>query len=208
MFTDLISALTEFNADKSAVEVGRLLDSGVDPFEIIENGLMRAMDIVGTKFQEGTYFLPELLLAAKAVEACSALIRPLLTADQQHARGTIVVGTVAGDIHDLGKNLIISTLESAGFRVIDLGVDVPLETFVDTIRREKAKILALSALLTVTMVRMEEIIQALRNDSELKDVKVMVGGAPVDQNYADSIGADAFGENALEAMQKARQLAS
>ncbi len=208
MFTDLISALTEFNADKSAAEVGRLLDSGVDPFEIIENGLMRAMDIVGTKFQEGTYFLPELLLTAKAVEACSALIRPALTADQQHARGTIVVGTVAGDIHDLGKNLIISTLESAGFRVIDLGVDVPLETFVDTIRREKAKILALSALLTVTMVRMEEIIQALRNDSELKDVKVMVGGAPVDQKYADSIGADAFGENALEAMQKARQLAS
>jgi methanogenic corrinoid protein MtbC1 len=92
--------------------------------------------------------------------------------------------------------------------VIDLGVDVPLETFVETIRNEKAKILALSALLTVTMVRMEEIIQALRNDPELNDVKVMVGGAPVDQKYADSIGADAFGENALEAMQKARQLAS
>ena len=150
----------------------------------------------------------EALLAARAVEACSALIRPLLTADQQHARGTIVVGTVAGDIHDLGKNLIISTLESAGFRVIDLGVDVPLETFVKTIRTEKAKILALSALLTVTMVRMEEIILALRNDPELKDVKVMVGGAPVDQKYADAIGADAFGENALEAMQKARELAS
>ena len=208
MFTDLISALTGFNADKSAAEVEKLLDSGVDPFEIIENGLMQAMDIVGTKFEEGTYFLPELLLAAKAVEACSALIRPVLTADQQHARGTIVVGTVAGDIHDLGKNLIISTLESAGFRVIDLGVDVPLETFVETIRNEKAKILALSALLTVTMVRMEEVIRALRSDPELKDVKVMVGGAPVDQKYADSIGANAFGENALEAMQKARQLAS
>ena len=207
MFTDLISALTEFNADKSAAEVGRLLDSGVDPFEIIENGLMRAMDIVGTKFQEGTYFLPELLLAAKAVEACSALIRPLLTADQQHARGTIVVGTVAGDIHDLGKNIIISTLESAGFRVIDLGGDVSLETFVKTVRREKAKILAMSALLTVTMIRMEEVIQVMRRDPELKDVKIMVGGAPVDQKYADTIGADAFGENALEAMQKARQLA-
>ncbi len=130
MFTDLISALSEFDADKSAAEVKRLLDEGVDPFEIIENGLMQAMDIVGTRFEAGTYFLPELLLAAKAVEACSALIRPVLTADQQQARSTIVVGTVAGDIHDLGKNLIISTLESAGFRVIDLGVDVPLETFV------------------------------------------------------------------------------
>jgi 5-methyltetrahydrofolate--homocysteine methyltransferase len=206
MFTDLITALTEFNADKSTEEVVRLLDAGVDPFEIIENGLMQAMDIVGNRFEEGSFFLPELLLAAKAVEACSALIRPLLGAEQQRARGTIVVGTVAGDIHDLGKNLIISTLESAGFRVIDLGVDVPQETFIETIRREKAKILAMSALLTVTMIRMEEIIQALRSDPELKDVKIMVGGAPVDQKYADAIGADAFGENALEAMQKARML--
>jgi len=208
MFTDLISALTEFNTDKSAEEVQKLLDSGVDPFEIIENGLMQAMNIVGTKFEEGTFFLPELLLAAKAMEACSTLIRSVLTADQQLARGTIVVGTVAGDIHDLGKNLIISTLESAGFRVIDLGVDVPEEIFVETVRREKAKVLALSALLTVTMVRMEEIIQALRSDPELSDVKVIIGGAPVDQKYADTIGADAFGENALEAMQKARMLAS
>ena len=208
MFTDLISALTELDADKSTGEVQKLLDSGIDPFEIIENGLMQAMDIVGRKFEEGTFFLPELLRAGIAVEACSALITPVLTEDQQVARGTIVVGTVAGDIHDLGKNLIISTLTSAGFRVIDLGVDVPLETFVETVRREKAKILALSALLTVTMVRMEEIILALRNDPELKDVKVMVGGAPVDQTYADTIGADAYGENALDAMQKARQVIS
>jgi len=208
MFTDLISALTEFNVDTSTAEVQKLLDSGVDPFDIIENGLMQAMDIVGKNFEEGSFFLPELLLTAKAVEACSALIQPVLTPDQQLLRGTIVVGTVAGDIHDLGKNLIISTLESAGFRVIDLGVDVPSQTFVETVRREKAKILAMSALLTVTMVRMEEIIQTLRNDPELKDVKVMVGGAPVDQKYADTIGADAYGANALEAMQKARQLAA
>jgi 5-methyltetrahydrofolate--homocysteine methyltransferase len=208
MYTDLITALTRLDADKSTAEVLKLLDAGVDPFEIIENGLMQAMNIVGNRFEAGSFFLPELLLAAKAVEACSALIRPLLAAEQQRARGTIVVGTVAGDIHDLGKNLIISTLESAGFRVIDLGVDVPQETFIETIRREKAKILAMSALLTVTMIRMEEIIQALRRDPELKDVKIMVGGAPVDQKYADSIGADAFGENALEAMQKARMLAS
>jgi 5-methyltetrahydrofolate--homocysteine methyltransferase len=208
MYTDLITTLTRLDADKSTAEVLKLLDAGVDPFEIIENGLMQAMNIVGNRFEAGSFFLPELLLAAKAVEACSALIRPLLAAEQQRARGTIVVGTVAGDIHDLGKNLIISTLESAGFRVIDLGVDVPQETFIETIRREKAKILAMSALLTVTMIRMEEIIQALRRDPELKDVKIMVGGAPVDQKYADSIGADAFGENALEAMQKARMLAS
>ena len=206
MFTDLISALTEFNVDASTAEVQKLLDSGVDPFDIIENGLMQAMDFVGKNFEEGSFFLPELLLAAKAVEACSALIQPVLTPDQQLLRGTIVVWTVAGDIHDLGKNLIISTLESAGFRVIDLGVDVPPQTFVETVRREKAKILAMSALLTVTMVRMEEIIQTLRNAPELKDVKVMVGGAPVDQKYADAIGADAYGANALEAMQKARQL--
>jgi methanogenic corrinoid protein MtbC1 len=145
MFTNLIDALTRPDADRSTEEVAKLLDAGVDPFEIIENGLMQAMDIVGSRFEEATFFLPELLLAAKAVEACSALIRPLLAAEPQRARGTIVVGTVAGDIHDLGKNLIISTFESAGFRVIDLGVDVPLETFVESVRREKARILAMSA---------------------------------------------------------------
>ena len=208
MFTELINALTRLDAERSTEVVAKLLNAGVDPFEIIENGLMQAMDIVGSKFEKGTFFLPELLLAAKAVEACSALIKPLLAAEQQRVRETIVVGTVAGDIHDLGKNLIISTFESAGFRVIDLGVDVPLETFIETVRREKAKILAMSALLTVTMVRMEEVIQAVRSDPELKNVKVMIGGAPVDQKYADTIGADAFGENALEAMQKVRVLAS
>jgi corrinoid protein of di/trimethylamine methyltransferase len=207
MFDDLISALIDVDAEKAAAKVAALLRAGVDPFEIIENGIMPGMETVGRKFEEGSYFLPQLLLAAKAVEACTALITPLLNADQSRSKGTIVVGTVAGDIHDLGKNLVISTMESGGFRVIDAGVDVPSEQFVEIARREKAEMIALSALLTTTMTRMEEVIKALHGDPELRYVKVMVGGAPVDQKYADQIGADAYGENALEALYKARELA-
>jgi len=200
--------LIDVDAARAGAEVRKLLDDGVDPFAIIENGIMQGMEAVGQRFEAGSYFLPQLLLAAKAVAACSALIKPLLTADQHRSRGIIVVGTVAGDIHDLGKNLVISTMESGGFRVIDAGVDVPLEEFAEIVRKEQADILALSALLTTTMVRMEEIIQALRADPAFRRVKVMVGGAPVDQSYADRIGADAYGKNALEALYKARELIS
>ena len=206
MFDNLISALIEVNAERAGIEVGKLLDDGVEPFEIIENGIMQGMEAVGRKFEEGSYFLPQLLLAAKAVEACSAIIKPLLEADQQLSKGTIVVGTVAGDIHDLGKNLVIRTLESGGFRVIDAGVDVSVEQFVDVARQEKADMLALSALLTTTMTRMATLIKTLRMDPELRHVKVIIGGAPVDQKYADQIGADAYGETALAALHKAREL--
>jgi methylmalonyl-CoA mutase cobalamin-binding domain/chain len=166
------------------------------------------MDIVGEKFQSGEYFLPELLLAAKAVEACSSFVKPLIKGDMGRNKGTIVMGTVSGDIHDLGKNIVITTMESGGFRVVDAGVDVTVDAFINAVRTEKARILGMSALLTVTMVKMEEVIKALRDESDLSHVKVMIGGAPVDQEFAERIGADAYGKDARDALVKAREWAS
>lgn len=206
MFSDLISALSRVDEEKARAEVEGLLQKGVAPFEIIEKGIMAGMAEVGQKFEKGEYFLPELLLAARAVETCTDLLRPFITADQYRSRGVIVIGTVAGDIHDLGKNLIVRVLQSAGFQVIDLGVDVPVERFVEAARLEKADMVAMSALLTVTMVQMEQVIKALRADPELKRVKVLVGGAPLDDLYASKIGADAYGKDLVDALKKTREL--
>ena len=206
MYTKIIKALSDLDREKATKEVEKLIADGVDPFGIIENGIMKGMDLVGERFEEGYYFLPDLILAGHIVQACSSIVKPLLGNNQRSDKGTIVIGTVSGDIHDLGKNIVIRTLESAGFRVVDTGVDVPVERFVEAVRNEKALLLGMSALLTVTMVEMEKVIKVLRSDADLKNVKVMVGGAPLDQEYADKIGADAYGRNAREALIKAREL--
>ena len=206
-FRSLVRALSTVDQEGSLNEVQKLLKAGVEPFEIIERGIMQGMDIVGEKFQSGEYFLPELLLAARAVEACSSIVKPLIKGEQNRIKGTIVMGTVAGDIHSLGKDIVITTLESGGFRVVDAGVDVPADEFIKAVRTEEARILGLSALLTVTMVKMEEVIKALHDESDLAHVKVMIGGAPVDQQFAESIGADAYGKDARDALLKARELA-
>ena len=206
-FGSLVKALSNLDHQESLNEVQKLVSAGGDPFEIIEKGIMAGMDIVGEKFQSGEYFLPELLLAARAVEACSSIVKPLIKGGQGRRKGTIVMGTVAGDIHDLGKNIVITTLKSGGFRVVDAGVDVPVDEFIKAVRTEEARILGLSALLTVTMVKMEEVIKALHDESDLAHVKVIIGGAAVDQQFAESIGADAYGKDARDALLKARGLA-
>jgi 5-methyltetrahydrofolate--homocysteine methyltransferase len=208
MYNDLVKAIVDLETEKAREEVKKLVEAGADPFEIIQQGVMQGVEIVGDKFQKGEYFLPDLLLTAQTVDACSSILKPLLTGDKSRSMGTIVVGTVAGDIHDLGKNIVISTLESGGFRVVDVGVDVPIEKFVEAVRREKADILGMSALLSVTMVEMGKVIKALRAEPELAHVKVMVGGAPLDEQYARSIGADAYGRDARDALIKARELAA
>jgi len=205
MFSKIVKALSDLDREKATQEVENLIAEGVDPFKIIQNGIMQGMDLVGERFEKGYYFLPDLIRAGHIVDACSLLVKPLLKSNQSSDKGVIVVGTVAGDIHDLGKNIVISTLESAGFTVVDIGVDVPVERFVEAVRGEKALLLGMSALLTVTMVEMEKVIEALRSDSDLKDVKIMVGGAPLDQEYADKIGADAYGKDARQALMKARE---
>ena len=207
MFDDLVAALSRGNREKSLSEVNRLLAQGVDPFAIIEQGLMEGMELVGQRFETGEYFLPELLLAGRVIEACTAILKPLLPTDGTGEKGSIVLGTVAGDMHDLGKNIVANTLASAGYRVVDVGVDVPAERFLEAVREEKASVLCLSALLTVTMVEMKKVIDALRGDPELKGVKVLVGGAPLDEEHARKIGADAYGRDARHALLKVRELA-
>ena len=206
MFSKLVKTLSDLDREESVQEVKKLVKQGVDPFNIIQSGIMQGMDIVGERFESGEYFLPDLLRAANAVQACSSIVKPLLKGDQISNQGTIVIGTIAGDIHDLGKNIVVATLESGGFKVVDIGVDVPVEKFIEAARKEEASILAMSALLTVTMVDMGKVIEALRSEPDLKNVRVIVGGAPLDQEYANKIGADAYGRDARQALIKAREL--
>jgi len=207
MFSKIVDALSQLDRERAIQETEKLIKEGVDPFEIIQKGIMPGMDIVGERFETGHYFLPDLIRAGHIVDGCSALVKPLLKSGQEEEKGTIVMGTVSGDIHDLGKNIVISTLESAGFNVVDIGVDVPVQRFVEAVRTEKAVLLGMSALLSVTMVEMEKVIRALRDEPDLKDVKVIVGGAPLDQTYADKIGADAYAKDARQALIKAKALA-
>ena len=206
MFSKLVKTLSDLDREESVQEVKKLVKQGVDPFNIIQSGIMQGMDIVGERFESGEYFLPDLLRAANAVQACSSIVKPLLKGDQISNQGTIVIGTIAGDIHDLGKNIVVATLESGGFKVVDIGVDVPVEKFIEAARKEEASILGMSALLTVTMVDMGKVIEALRSEPDLKNVRVIVGGAPLDQEYANKIGADAYGRDARQALIKAREL--
>jgi 5-methyltetrahydrofolate--homocysteine methyltransferase len=164
------------------------------------------MDEVGKRFECEDYFVPELLLSGRAMKASMDLLRPLLAQSGIEPAGRVVIGTVKGDLHDIGKNLVACMLEGGGFEVIDLGADVAPEVFVETARARKAKLVALSALLTVTMNSMRTTIQAFQNAGLRDQVKVMVGGAPVTQQFADEIGADGFGENASAAVALARKL--
>ena len=189
-------------------EVQRAVDNGVDLNRLINDALISAMDIVGKKFAGGEIYIPEMLVSATTMKRGLDIIKPLLQSGEAEYRGTILMGTVKGDLHDIGKNLVMMMLEGAGFRVIDLGVDVKIENLIDTLRKENADILGLSALLTTTMPEMKKVIDALKEAGFRDKVKVIVGGAPIDQGFADQIGADGYGADAAEASQLARRLAS
>jgi corrinoid protein of di/trimethylamine methyltransferase len=179
---------------------------GVEPLAIVTGCLVPAMDEVGRLFECEEYFVPEMLLSARAMKASMDILRPLLAAAGTEPVGRVAIGTVKGDLHDIGKNLVGAMLEGGGFEVIDLGADVSAERFIEAITKSNANLVALSALLTVTMPAMKTIIEALRNAGVREKVKVMVGGAPVTQQYADSIGADGYGESAGAAVALARRL--
>jgi 5-methyltetrahydrofolate--homocysteine methyltransferase len=186
-------------------EVQRAVDSGTDLNLLINDALISAMDIVGKRFADGDIYVPEMLVSAKTMKQGLDIIKPLLTAGEAEHRGTIVMGTVKGDLHDIGKNLVIMMMEGAGFRIVDMGVDVKIEDLIDTVKKEEADVLGLSALLTTTMPEMQKVIVAL-DEAGLRDqLKVIVGGAPIDQRFADEIGADGFGADAVEAVQLARE---
>lgn len=177
-----------------------------DPMELVSKHMIPAMDEVGRRFECSEYFVPELLLSARAMKNALELIRPLLAASGAQPVGRVVIGTVKGDLHDIGKNLVASMLEGSGFEVKDLGTDVAPEKFVNAVQESKAQIVCLSALLTVTMPSMKTTIAALENAGIRNQVKVMVGGAPVTAQYAQQIGADGFGENANSAVTLARKM--
>jgi 5-methyltetrahydrofolate--homocysteine methyltransferase len=182
------------------------LAEGADPLEMISGYMVPAMSEVGRRYECEEYFVPELLLAARAMKGSLELIRPLLAARGVEPAGRVVIGTVKGDLHDIGKNLVASLLEGGGFEVVDLGSDVAPEKFVQAVRDRNANIVCLSALLTVTMPAMKATMEALKNAGVRDRIKVMIGGAPVTQQYADEIGADGYGENASVAVTLARRL--
>jgi corrinoid protein of di/trimethylamine methyltransferase len=194
------------NAKKAAEVTKNALAANANPSELVQKFMIPAMDEVGRRFECNEYFVPELLIAARAMKSALELITPHLVAAGAEPMGRVVIGTVQGDLHDIGKNLVASMLEGGGFQVIDLGVDVPAEKFVEAAKEKDGTILALSALLTTTMTMMKTVIEALDKAGIRSKVKVMVGGAPITQQYANEIGADGFSDNASAAVAVARKL--
>ena len=186
--------------------VQETLDEGVEASKILDT-MISAMDVVGENFKNGTIFVPEMLIAAKAMKKGVEVLKPHLATGAAGALGKVIIGTVAGDLHDIGKNLVAMMIESAGFEVIDLGVDVPVEKFLTAYEENPGtKIIACSALLTTTMPALQETVTALNAAPWRSQVKVMVGGAPITQEFADKIGADAYTPDAASAAKKAKEL--
>jgi corrinoid protein of di/trimethylamine methyltransferase len=202
----LYDAILVGNAKVAKETTEKALAEGIDPQKLVQQQMIPAMDEVGRRYEANEYFVPELLIAARAMKASLELIRPLLVAKGAEPAGRVVVGTVKGDLHDIGKNLVAAMLEGAGFEVIDLGVDVSPEKFINAAKDKKARIIAMSALLTTTMVSMKTTLDALRSSGMRDQFKVMIGGAPVTQKYAEEIGADGYSTNANGAVALARKL--
>lgn len=194
-------------AKKVAPAVEAALEEGCRPVDILNEGMISAMDEVGAKFKNGEIFVPEMLVAAKAMKNGVAVLKPHLASGEAGAAGKVIIGTVAGDLHDIGKNLVAMMLESSGFEVIDLGVDVPKEKFVEAYEENPdTKIIGCSALLTTTMPALKETVALLNASPFRSKVKVMVGGAPISASFAEEIGADAYTEDAASCAQKAKEL--
>jgi 5-methyltetrahydrofolate--homocysteine methyltransferase len=203
---ELSRLVGEGDAPAATELTGKLLVEGAEPLEILDRALVSAMDAVGQRFSAGEIYVPEMLIAARAMKACLALLQPLLAQNDSATRGKIVLGTVQGDIHDIGKNIVGIMLEGSGFEVFDLGTDVGPEQFIGAIVEREPDIIGMSALLTTTMANMKTIIDALVEAGVRDRVKVMVGGAALTQDYADSIGADAYAGNAVSASERAKGL--
>jgi len=201
---DISEALQRGKADKVSELVKQALNENITPKEILEEGLIRGMSIIGEKFKKNEVYVPEVLIAARAMHAGMDILQPKLTETGVKNIGKVVMGTVQGDLHDIGKNLVEMMLEGAGFEVIDLGTDVSKEKFVEAVKEHQPNIMGMSALLTTTMVNMVEVIKALDVAGLRDKVKIMVGGAPINQNYANQIGADGYSPDAASAVDKAK----
>jgi corrinoid protein of di/trimethylamine methyltransferase len=201
----LHDAILNGDAKTAKAATEQALAAGVEPMKLVQEYMMPAMDEVGRRFECSEYFVPELLLSARAMKAALALIRPLLAATGAQPTGRVALGTVKGDLHDIGKNLVAAMLEGGGYEVIDLGVNVSPEQFVAAVKEKGVNIVAMSALLTTTMPSMKTTIEALKQSCVREKVKVIIGGAPITQKYADEIGADGFSESAAGAVTAAKK---
>lgn len=200
----IYQSVLEGNLKGATEGVNSALQEGLAPAEILNKGLIAAMGEVGRLFEEGEYFVPEMLIAARAMQASVSILKPQLLAADVKPLGKVVIGTVKGDLHDIGKNLVAMMLEGSGFEIIDLGTDVPAEKFVGAVKEHNANFVGLSALLTTTMPAMRTTIDALREAGVRDKVSVMIGGAPVTQNYANEIGADIYAPDGPSAARKAK----
>ncbi|MGI6402321.1 MAG: corrinoid protein [Thermoguttaceae bacterium] len=208
--SELYLAIVDGDFDIAGEETQALVDAGVSPTEILDNHVIPAMDEVGELFEEGEYFVPELLMAAKAAQESMAILNPSLRQSGVERQGVVVIGTVKGDMHDVGKNLVAATLEGAGFEVVDLGCNVAPEAFAEEVKKHSGEkiIVCMSALLTTTMAQMKTTIDLLVKEGLRDKVKTLVGGAPVTQAFATQIGADGYSENANECVALAREIAA
>ncbi|MGA2571587.1 MAG: corrinoid protein [Terracidiphilus sp.] len=202
----LYDAILNGNDKRARAATEEALAAGAAPMELIQDSMVPAMDAVGRLFESEEYFVPELLLAGRAMKNAMELLKPLLSASGQKMAARVIIGTVKGDLHDIGKNIVASMLEGGGFEVIDLGTDVPPESFVAAVNERKPQVVCMSALLTVTMPAMKLTIDALESAGLRTQVKVLVGGAPVTTQYAKEIGADGYSENASGAVGLVRTL--
>ena len=206
LLDDLLDAVVHGNQKQAIALTGKLMATGADPQEILNEGLIAGMTEVGDRFKCGDYFVPEMLIAARAMKSGLELLRPQLVDTGVKPVGTVVLGTVRGDLHDIGKNLVGMFLEGAGFKVVDLGVDVPAEKFVSAVKENNATVVGMSALLTTTMAYTLDVINALQAANLRDKVKVIVGGAPITEEWAKRIGADAIAVDAATGADRCKEL--
>ncbi|EHQ91173.1 cobalamin B12-binding domain-containing protein [Desulfosporosinus youngiae] len=205
-YAELAQSVISGQRDQVKDQVTSLIAAGKSPLEIVSEGLIAGMDVVGVRFKAGDMFVPEVLMSARSMTGGLEIVKPLIAAADQKSNGKILIGTVKGDLHDIGKNLVSMLIESGGFEVINMGVDISTEDFVDASIKHEPDIIALSALLTTTMPAMKDIIDSLKEKGLKDKVKVIIGGAPVSQEYAESIGADGYAPDAGSAVELCKQL--
>lgn len=206
IFKEMAEDVLDGNFNRVAELTRQAIDSGTEPVEIINQGLIKGMNVVGTRFRAGEMYVPEVMMSARAMKAGMDLVKPLISESDLPTAGKVILGTVAGDLHDIGKNLVAMMMESAGMTVINLGVDISPDKFVEAVREHKPDILAMSALLTTTMLSMKDTVDILREEGLKDSVKVIVGGAPVTPDFSEEIGADGWAPDAASAKDLALEL--
>lgn len=199
-------AVIEMDPEKTLGDIGKALEAGAAPLDIVEKGLIPGIEVVGAKFKNFEIFLPEVMMSAKAFKEGFEMVAPKLRESGYEPRGRVVVGAVQGDIHDIGKNIVLALMQGNGYEAHDAGVDVPPQKFVDMVKELKPHVIGMSSLLTTTMSRMRETVELLKKEGLRDSVKVIIGGAPVSAEFAKEIGADGYGEDAGEAVEVVKRL--